>query len=135
MTTITKANRAATIARLNREGHNLPLSMTTRELREYLEGGADAVELVAADPEEALLSAFDMLDASGRGYYVALSDLRRALPGLSRAEFDRTIQKLRRDWVLTLDPAEGRHETVPRDVLDAGIMEQGRLLVYVARRE
>jgi hypothetical protein len=40
MATITKANRSAVIAQLNSEGHNLPPTMTTSELRAYLAGGA-----------------------------------------------------------------------------------------------
>jgi hypothetical protein len=83
-----------------------------------------------------ILEAFDKLNAAGGGrYYVALVDLRAAVPGASRARFDELVNELRRDWVLTLSPAEGRHETVPKRILDAGIVEQGRNLVYVSRRE
>lgn len=35
---ITKANRKSVIARLNREGHNIPPTTTTKELRAYLDG-------------------------------------------------------------------------------------------------
>lgn len=36
---ITKANRKSIIAKLNREGHNLPTSTSTRELKDLLDGG------------------------------------------------------------------------------------------------
>jgi hypothetical protein len=87
-------------------------------------------------PKERMLEAFDRLNAAGGGrYYVTLADLRDALSDLSRAGFDDTLNQLRRDWVLTLSPAEGLHETVPRRVLDAGIKDGPQNLVYVLRRE
>lgn len=39
---ITKANRVRTILKLNQEGHRLPLSMSTRKLKDYLESVQDA---------------------------------------------------------------------------------------------
>lgn len=94
--------------------------------------------LVVPEPgtkKERLLRAFDALNEKHGGrYYVALKDVRAALP-FAREDFDRVLNELRADWVLTLSPAEGRHEHVPRDVLDAGISENGRNLVYVSRRE
>lgn len=86
--------------------------------------------------EQRLLAAFESLrDLGGKDFYVSLYDLRGALRDVSRQDFDAALNQLRRDWVLTLNPAEGRHETVPQEILDAGIMEQSRLLVYAARRE
>jgi hypothetical protein len=92
----------------------------------------------AVDPDlkARLLAAFDRLrEQSDMGSYVSLRDLRTELPDTSRERFDEALNDLRRDWVFTLSPAEGRHETVPKDILDAGITEQSRLLVYVARRD
>lgn len=86
--------------------------------------------------KERMLSEFDRLNAKSDGrYYVSLFDLRGALDDVSRSEFDAALNELRRDWILTLSPAEGRHEIVPSHILDAGVLEQSRLLVYVTRRE
>lgn len=85
---------------------------------------------------ERILAVFDELNAKrGHRNYVQLFEMREALPDVSRSEFDRAIDELRRRWVLTLDPAEGRHERVSPEVLDAGIQDQGSLLVYAARRD
>ena len=95
-----------------------------------------AARFPAAPVKDRLLTEFDRLnERSGGRYYVSLSDLRHALADIERADFDAALNELRRDWILTLSPAEGRHEAIPEDVLRAGIMEDSRLLVYVARRE
>lgn len=83
-----------------------------------------------------VLAAFDKLDAeTGNRNHVTLLDMRRAVPELSREQFDRAINELRRDWILTLSPAEGRHRRVPKEVLDAGIQEETMLMVYASRRD
>lgn len=85
--------------------------------------------------KERLLAEFDRLsEATGGRFYVSLFDLRTALPDVPRPDFDRALNELRRDWTLTLTPAEGRHEAIAQHVLDAGVAEQSRVLVYVARR-
>lgn len=85
---------------------------------------------------ERLLEAFDELDVQGgRRNYVTLFDLRRRLPDVERDGFDAAVNELRREWILTLDPAEGRHERLPEEVLAAGIIDQSSLLVYAARRD
>jgi hypothetical protein len=90
----------------------------------------------SASLKERLLTEFDRLnEANGKRYYVTLFDLRKALPDVSREAFDAALNDLRRDWVLTLSAAEGLHETIPAHVIEAGIVEQSRRLVYVARRE
>jgi hypothetical protein len=95
-----------------------------------------AARFPSAPVKDRLLTEFDRLnERSGGRYYVSLSDLRQALGDVERADFDAALNELRRDWVLTLSPAEGRHESIPAEVLRAGIMENSRLLVYVARRE
>lgn len=86
--------------------------------------------------KERLLEAFDKLDVEGgHRNYVTLFDLRRSLPDVSRDSFDAALNQLRREWVITLDPAEGRHERLPEEVLQAGIREESALLVYAARRD
>lgn len=90
----------------------------------------------SAPLRERLLEAFDELDvAGGRRNYVTLFDLRNRLPDVGRDGFDAAVKELRREWILTLDPAEGRHERLPEQVLAAGIMDQSSLLVYAARRD
>jgi hypothetical protein len=86
--------------------------------------------------QDRILAEFDRLnEAAGGRFYVSLFDLRNALPDMSKGDFETALNELRKAWVLTLNPAEGRHEAVPAHVLDAGVMDQSRLLVYVARRE
>lgn len=89
----------------------------------------------AGDVKERLLAEFDRLQAKKGRAYVTLAELRAALPDVNREDFDRLVNELRREWVLTLAVAEGLHERVPKKVVDAGIVEAGRNLVYVARRE
>jgi hypothetical protein len=85
---------------------------------------------------ERILAAFDRLDAArGHKNFVPLLELRGELPGIARGEFDAAVNELRRKWELTLDPAEGRHERVPAELLEAGIREGSSVLVYAARRE
>lgn len=86
--------------------------------------------------KDRLLAEFDRLDEqSGGRFYVTLFDLRHALPEVSRSDFDAALQQLRKDWILSLTPAEGRQESVPANVREAGIVEQSKVLVYAARRE
>jgi len=78
---------------------------------------------------------FERLDrASGNNNYVLLHDLRRALPGIERAEFDRRLNELRLAKLFTLDSPDGRHVRLTPEQLDAGIREGSSNLVYVARR-
>ena len=87
------------------------------------------------DFERVFRSAFDRLDVqSGSHNYVLLHDLRRALPDLSRHEFDEQLNDLRRSKLFSLDSADGRHVRLTAEQLDAGIREASSLLVYVARR-
>lgn len=86
----------------------------------------------AADPfEAAFLRAFRYLDTGVN--QVPLSDLRRALPSYSRAEFDRCLHALRGRSV-TLSPDEGRFGPTPKALYDGGIEEGSRRLVYAALR-
>jgi hypothetical protein len=78
-------------------------------------------------------AAFDRLDAATGGHnHVSLVDLRRALP-VERAAFDAGLAALRRAGRYTVAAAEGRHAIKPEE-RTAGIVEDGTLLLFVARR-
>lgn len=78
---------------------------------------------------------FERLDrASGNNNHVLLHDLRRALPGIGRDEFDSRLRELRLAKLFTLDSPDGRHVRLSPEQLDAGIREGSANLVYVARR-
>ncbi|WP_437876161.1 hypothetical protein [Sorangium sp. So ce513] len=80
-------------------------------------------------------AAFTALDrASGGLNYVTLRALRAALPDVPRAVFDAELAALRRQRRYSLDPSDGRHHQMADAERDAGILEAGNLLVYVARR-
>jgi hypothetical protein len=80
-------------------------------------------------------NAFAALDnASGGHNYVTLGALRASLHDVPRATFDAELSALRRARRYTLDPSDGRHRQMTESERDAGIMEAGNLLVYVARR-
>lgn len=80
-------------------------------------------------------AAFAALDrASGGQNYVTLHALRGALADVPRATFDGELSALRRQRRYSLDPSDGRHHQMTEAERDAGIMEAGSLLVYVARR-
>ncbi|WP_437733304.1 hypothetical protein [Sorangium sp. So ce1335] len=80
-------------------------------------------------------AAFSALDrASGGLNYVTLRDLRAALPDVPRAVFDAELAALRRQRRYSLDPSDGRHHQMADAEREAGILEAGNLLVYVARR-
>jgi hypothetical protein len=77
--------------------------------------------------------AFDQLDAyKGSHNLVSLVDLRRALV-MERTAFDARLQELRRAGRYSLSAAEGRHGVTPEE-RDAGIVEDGTLLLFVSRR-
>jgi hypothetical protein len=58
--------------------------------------------------------------------------LRRALPH-DRATFDRELRELRRAGRYSLSAAEGRHG-IQREEQEAGIREEGSLLLFVSRK-
>ncbi|WP_441292582.1 hypothetical protein ACSRUE_21260 [Sorangium sp. KYC3313] len=93
--------------------------------------GAPAISF--ADRFDAAFSSLDR--ASGRLNYVTLHALRTALPDIPRATFDEELAALRRQRRYSLDPSDGRHHQMAEAERDAGIMEAGNLLVYVARRD
>jgi hypothetical protein len=79
--------------------------------------------------------AFAALDREGGGHnYVTLAALRARLADVPRDTFDAELSTLRRERRYTLDPSDGRHRRMTEVERDAGIMEAGNLLVYVARR-
>ncbi|WP_437505460.1 hypothetical protein [Sorangium sp. So ce1099] len=80
-------------------------------------------------------AAFTALDRDAGGHnYVTLRALRAALPDVPRAVFDAELAALRRQRRYSLDPSDGRHHQMADAEREAGIMEAGNLLVYVARR-
>jgi hypothetical protein len=97
-----------------------------------------AVALPAADaPPVDFAKAFDeafyWLDRRGGSHnFVSLVDLRRALP-FDRDTFDSELRRLRRANRYLLSAAEGRHGVGPEE-RQAGIIEDGTLLLYVSRR-
>ena len=96
--------------------------------------GADSpCSPMAVDFAAAFDAAFDRLDRlKGSHNLVNLLELRRAVPG-NRAAFDAALQQLRRDGRYTLSAAEGRHGVAPEE-REAGIVEEGALLLFVSRR-
>ncbi|WP_434044106.1 MULTISPECIES: hypothetical protein [Sorangium] len=80
-------------------------------------------------------AAFSALDRdAGGNNYVTLRALRAALPDVPRAVFDAELAALRRQRRYSLDPSDGRHHQMADAEREAGILEAGNLLVYVARR-
>jgi hypothetical protein len=89
----------------------------------------------SSDFAEAFRAAFDRIDReNGAMNFVKLTDLRRALPGFTREQFDAGLKRLRLDRQFSLDSHEGRYETLRPDDRDAGIHEAGSLLIYASRR-
>jgi len=119
-------------------GFDVARSKSTSELeqesRALARGSAPGVQSLS-DFERQFEAEFDRLDERHGGHnYVLLYDLRRALPGFSRSEFDAQLNDLRRRKIFSLDSADGRHVRLSQDQRDAGIREAGSLLVYAARR-
>lgn len=78
--------------------------------------------------------AFARLDHERGGHnHVSLVEMRRAVP-VERAVFDAALQQLRRAGRYSLSAAEGRHG-LRAEEQDAGIPEDGSLLLFVSRRE
>jgi hypothetical protein len=78
--------------------------------------------------------AFARLDRERGGHnHVSLVELRRAVP-VERALFDAELQQLRRAGRYSLSAAEGRHG-LRAEEQEAGIHEDGSLLLFVSRRE
>jgi hypothetical protein len=76
---------------------------------------------------------FNELDRqAGSHNLVSLVELRRVLP-FARPVFDSELRKLRQEGRFILKLAEGRHGLTPAEQ-EAGIVEDGRLLLYVARK-
>jgi hypothetical protein len=78
--------------------------------------------------------AFARLDREhGSHNHVSLVELRRAVP-MDRTGFDAGLQQLRRAGRYSLSAAEGRHG-LHAEEQEAGIAEDGSLLLFVSRRE
>lgn len=98
--------------------------------RKKVKGMKTAKSFLDTDKASIML-AFRRNDTGGN--YVSLYALRTD-SGIPHDRFDEAINQLRRDRVLTLDSADGRHGRIPASVLAAGITEEGKVLVYAARR-
>ncbi len=86
-----------------------------------------------ADFARAFDEAFHQINRQkGAHNFVNLVDLRRALPMAPEA-FDAALRKLRVAGRYTLSAAEGRHGVTPEE-RQAGIVEDGSLLLYVSRK-
>jgi hypothetical protein len=78
-------------------------------------------------------SAFERLDREkGAHNLVSLVQLRQEVP-VDRGTFDRELQQLRRAGRYSLSGAEGRHG-LSAEEREAGIPEEGSLLLFVSRR-
>jgi hypothetical protein len=85
------------------------------------------------DFAQAFDAAFTRLDRqNGAHNFVSLVELRRQLP-LGRQAFDAELRKLRLAGRFTLSAAEGRHGASTEE-REAGIVEDGSLLLYVSRK-
>jgi hypothetical protein len=89
----------------------------------------------ARDFAGAFREAFEQLDRrNGATNFVKLADLRRALAGFGRDEFDSGLRALRLGGEFSLDSHEGLHGSLTPEEREAGVREAGSLLVYVSRR-
>lgn len=83
----------------------------------------------------AFREAFEQLDRrNGSTNFVKLSDLRLALAGFGRDEFDAGLRSLRVDEEFSLDSHEGLHGSLTHEDREAGVREAGSLLIYACRR-
>jgi hypothetical protein len=84
--------------------------------------------------ERRFAQTFEHLDRQrGSVNLVSLVALRREL-GVERGLFDRELQRLRREGRYTLQAAEGRHGLTEEE-RQAGLVEDGTLLLFVSRRQ
>jgi hypothetical protein len=106
--------------------------------RATLPAGPAAIEpkvAAVAPPDfaDAFSVAFAQLDRQAGGHnFVSLVELRRVL-AIDREQFDMELRKLRLAGRYSLSAAEGRHGVSPEQ-RDAGIQEDGALLLYVSTK-
>lgn len=87
----------------------------------------------AANDKADMLAAFADLDRrEGSFNFVSLVGLRKLL-AWTRCRFDRVLAELRIGYVLSLSGAEGRNG-LSAEQRDAGIVENGSLLLFCSRR-
>ncbi len=93
----------------------------------------ESVPVSPTDFAQAFQAAFDQLDRqAGAHNFVSLVDLRREL-SCPRTVFDAGLRQLRREGRYSLSAAEGRHGLAEVE-REAGIPEDGALLLYASRR-
>ena len=100
------------------------------------ERGAETagIPAVARDFAARFEAAFDELDRQkGSHNFVSLVDLRRAIPDVSREQFDTGLRQLRLAGRFSLSAAESVHGILPEQ-RRASIEEAGTLLLYLSRR-
>jgi hypothetical protein len=125
---VVKAPSSAVADKGERRGMSPPVS------DEAPTGGLMPPRSPGVDFAAAFTEAFDRLDRErGARGLVSLVWLRQEVP-VGRAEFDEGLNALRRAGLYTLTAAESRAGITPEE-REAGIFEQGSLLLYVSRRE
>jgi len=87
----------------------------------------------AADFARDFEAAFRRIDKGHN--YVLLYDLRKAMPQYSHEEFNAGVNDMRRQKVLSLDSADGRHVKLTDEQLAGGIFEGDSRLQYAAYRQ
>jgi hypothetical protein len=111
------------------------ISLPKSPVGESSPASAPVVRAPAGDFESRFEAAFARLDREqGERNYVLLHGLRSLLADVPREQFDAQLMRLRRERRFTLDPSDGRHDRLTQEQLDAGIVEAGNRLVYVAKR-
>lgn len=88
---------------------------------------------LAADFARDFEAAFRRIDKGHN--YVLLYDLRKAMPQYSHEEFTAGVNDMRRQKVLSLDSADGRHVKLTDEQLAGGIFEGDSRLQYAAYRQ
>lgn len=86
--------------------------------------------------EDRFITAFNALnDLSGGHNNVVLSDIRAALPDVSREQFDAGLRELRKSKKYSLEAFEARQVLPHKDMLEGGIKENGQNLMLVQQRD
>jgi hypothetical protein len=102
----------------------LSLDMNLKQVFDKFELKKDS----SANFEIDFTRAFHSLDT---GYnFVKLYNLRKSLPQYSRQQFDEGLNTLRRERKFSLEASEGLLVTLTPEEKEAGILDQGRLMIY-----
>ena len=97
---------------------------------------ADLPGLDTGTFEDRFITAFNALDdLSGKHNNVVLSDIRAALPDVSREQFDAGLRELRKSKKYSLEAFEARQVMPHKDMLEGGLKENGQNLMLVQQRD